>query len=105
MSISQKKRKQDGKIVIEAGKPYRFVKGQKAYNKGIPMSEKQKEKCSKTWFKGKNVIQMDLDGNYIRTWNSMQQAQKELGISKQSIWSCCKGQFRQAGGYKWKYAS
>lgn len=49
----------------------------------------------------KPIIQMDLDGNYLREFPSIQSAQRELGISK--IWDCLVGRSSKAGGFKWKY--
>lgn len=90
---------------LEKGAPYRFVKGQPANNKGIPMSEEQKEKCAKSWFKSKEVEQYSLDGVFIKKWNGATEAMNELGICKQSICLCCKGKQKQAGGFIWKYAA
>lgn len=90
---------------LEKGAQYRFVKGQPAHNKGIPMSEEQKEKCAKSWFKSKEIAQYSLDGVFIKKWNGATEAMNELGICKQSICLCCKGKQEQAGGFIWKYAA
>lgn len=46
------------------------------------------------------VIQMDLNGNFIKEWESRTHAEEELGIF--NIYKACtKGV--TAGGYKWKY--
>ena len=90
---------------FEKGIPYRFIKGQPAHNKGVPMSEEQKEKCSKTWFKGKEIEQYSLDGVFIKKWNGLIDAERELHIFRASICSCCKGKQKQAGGFVWKYAA
>ena len=51
--------------------------------------------------KCKKVNQYDLDGNYIKTWNSIKEAEKEVGTSH--ICQCLKGKFKQTKGYKWSY--
>jgi len=51
----------------------------------------------------KPIVQYDLDGNYIRTYDYTKQASDELNICRQSIIKCCKGIYNQAGGYKWQY--
>ena len=51
--------------------------------------------------KCKKVNQYDLDGNYIKTWNSIKEAEKEVGTSH--ICQCLKGKFKQTKGYKWRY--
>lgn len=54
--------------------------------------------------KNSEVIQMDLDGNYIKSWESMKSAEEELNIRYQTISAVCRGKKKSAGGYKWKYA-
>ena len=51
--------------------------------------------------KCKKVNQYDLDGNYIKTWNSIKEAEKEVGTIH--ICQCLKGKFKQTKGYKWRY--
>lgn len=47
--------------------------------------------------------QYDLDGNYIKTFNSVLKASKELGYTHLPIHAVCRGEYRQAGGYLWSY--
>ena len=54
--------------------------------------------------KNSEVIQMDLQGNYIKSWESMKMAELELNICYQTISAVCRGKKKSAGGYKWKYA-
>lgn len=49
----------------------------------------------------KPIMQFDMDGNYIKEYESIQSAQRELKISH--IWDCLVGKRKSAGGYKWKY--
>lgn len=51
----------------------------------------------------KKVLQYDLDGHFIHTWESLTEASRVLNISKSAISQCCTGQHRYAGGYVWKY--
>ena len=51
----------------------------------------------------RKVNQYDLNGNYIKTWNSMTQAEKELKLCPRSICSCCNGRAKSSGGYRWEY--
>ena len=53
--------------------------------------------------RGKKAIQYDLQGNFIKEWNSAKEASDKLGISANSICSCRSGKLNSAGGYKWKY--
>lgn len=51
------------------------------------------------------VNQYDLNGNYIRSWNSISNAARELKIKDSDISRVCKGKRNKCGGYIWKYAS
>lgn len=51
----------------------------------------------------KPVVQLDLEGNYIRTWESAAQAGEELNIVAANITMCCKKKYKQAKGYIWRY--
>lgn len=50
------------------------------------------------------ILQYDMYGNFIRRWDSATQAEREIGISKDTISNVCRGKFRHAGFYVWKYA-
>lgn len=47
------------------------------------------------------VEQWSLDGNYIKTYPSIKHATIETGCN--DISKCCKGKYKQSGGYVWKY--
>lgn len=49
------------------------------------------------------VNQYDLNGNFIKTWNSMLEAERELKIWATNISSACRGIYKSTGGYKWSY--
>ena len=53
--------------------------------------------------KAKSVQQFDLDGNFIREWDSVIRIKNEKGYSDSFISRCCKGKYKTAYGYKWKY--
>ncbi len=73
------------------------------------VTEKQKEASIKNILKAceKNkvkVMQFDLNGNYIKTWDSILEASKHCGIkSSSNIIHNCQGKNSKAGGYRWKY--
>lgn len=50
----------------------------------------------------KKIIQCDLEGNYIKTWNSIKQASEVLNISNTSISKCLNNKRNKAGNYIWK---
>lgn len=51
----------------------------------------------KKW--SKPIIQFDLDGNFLKKWNSA----KETGLGRTSISDCCVGRRKTAGGYIWRH--
>ena len=50
----------------------------------------------------KSVLQYDLNGNFIKEWESIKEAKKELKVSSH-ISCCCNGKRKTAGGYIWKF--
>lgn len=73
-----------------------------SYNQNYGTKNKRvSEKMSK--IKCIKVNQYDLDGNYIKTWNSIKEAEKEVGSTH--ISQCTKGRFKQTKGYIWRYAN
>ena len=48
------------------------------------------------------VVQLDLDNNFIRVWESARLAVETLGIPN-TIFSVCKGKQKTSGGFKWLY--
>jgi len=75
---------------------------------GKPCTEAQKQKISKArrgksaWNK-KKVMQMTLDGEMIQIWESVDKAQKDLGIRNISCAARNKKYRKQAGGFMWRY--
>ena len=59
-------------------------------------------------FKAKKrpVIQYDLNGNYIKKWDTIKDflIEKNINLKSSAITKCCKGKRKSAYGYKWKYA-
>jgi hypothetical protein len=60
-----------------------------------PKTEEHKKKLSKP------IIQYTLDGEFIRIWDSITQAEQELNLSH--ISDCCKNKRNKCGGYIWRY--
>jgi len=53
--------------------------------------------------KRKKVCQFDLQGNFIREWESMLYAQQKTGIWATNISKCCRDLRPYAGGFTWRY--
>lgn len=56
-------------------------------------------------YNAKCVIQLSLEGEFIKEWNCINDAARELGISTSGIVNCCKHNRNRnsAGGFKWIY--
>jgi hypothetical protein len=66
----------------------------------------QKENCEahdKSISHPRRVIQMDLDGNEIATFNSITEAGESIGKTRHAVNKVCIGKNKTAGGFKWKY--
>lgn len=64
-------------------------------------TKEQLKICGNLTSKLKICIQLSLNGFYIKEWESIIKAEKELNIK--NISSCCRGRRKTAGGYKWMY--
>ena len=53
----------------------------------------------------KKVHQFTKNGEFIKEWKKISDANEELKICSSSISACCKGKLKSTGGYIWKYAS
>ena len=51
----------------------------------------------------KKVDQYDLDGNFIKSWESISKAEKELNLKGTHISKVCRGRGKTTGGYVFKY--
>lgn len=59
--------------------------------------------CRKTT--AKKVKQFTLDGVFVREYENITLAEKELKVSKGTISSCCKGVLDSVKSYKWEYSN
>jgi group I intron endonuclease len=78
--------------------------------KGIPLSEDHKQKIIKTrlseeWKQQirKPITQYDINGNFIKEWNSIKEAGESLNINQSNIGSVCSGRFKTAGKFIWNF--
>ena len=51
----------------------------------------------------KAVIQTSKDGTFIQEYKCTREAERATNIDHRSINKCCKGIYKTAGGYVWKY--
>lgn len=69
--------------------------------KGRKVDNSSKEKMARS--KNKPVYQYDLNGNFIKQYESAIQAADNLGINRGNLCSCCRNVVKNAGGYFWSY--
>lgn len=74
------------------------------YSENMKNPETQIKLKNKTEKKIKEVLQFDLDMNFISRWDKIRDIENELKISHNSISYCCKEKYKTAGGFKWGYA-
>ena len=51
------------------------------------------------------IVQLTMNGKFIKKWSCSREAERELDIRHQSIIQCCLGKYKSAGGYRWMYYS
>ena len=77
---------------------------------GYKHNNATKEKHRKLWIgtnniNAKGVNQYDLDGNFIRHYNYMDEIKRYINISSTShISDCCRGKRNKCYGFIWKYS-
>lgn len=78
------------------------LRGRESPNKGKKYSKEHSEKLSRAHTKQKKeIIQMNIDGSFIKVWESISEAKKFY--KNNHISECCLGKVKTAAGYKWKY--
>lgn len=74
--------------------------------KGKPKSMEIKKKLSESKKnKGNKIIQYNLLGEYIKTWNNIDEVSKALKVSRESIAGCCRGKSKTAHRFIWRYGN
>ena len=69
-------------------------------NKNFHLSDSHRKILSEA---NKKAIEAYKDGEYLRDYDSILSASLDLGICKDSIGMCCRGKYKQAGGYVFKF--
>ena len=52
---------------------------------------------------GQEIIQYDLDGNFIKEWKGMKEAARTLNIKPPNLTATLKGRQKTCRGFLWKY--
>jgi hypothetical protein len=71
-----------------------------AYANGLQIAIKDKDNKQSI-----KVVQLNLDGTFIKVWDSIKQIKREIGFNTFGIIKCCKKEkkYNTAYGYKWEY--
>lgn len=86
-----------------------FKKGMTPWLKGKKVTEEHREKdriahLGKISKKRIPIVQLDLEGNFIKEYAHCLDAAKEMGFKcEESIRKACKEHWRTSGGFKWMY--
>ena len=87
-------------------------KGRTMAHKGKPFTEehKQKIKATRDFLKSRQntwqllpVAQYDLNGNFIRYFDSQKEATIFIGAKGDGVGMCCREKQKTAYGYVWKF--
>lgn len=71
-------------------------------NQGKKMPESVKEKLRVK--NGKRINQYTMDGIFIRSYKSIKETAKAMGVKPPSISACCRGIVSNSCGFLWRYA-
>ena len=83
------------------GKDYKSSPSHRVSGTGCPECGKTKSAIKR----GKSVIMIDPDTHEeLRTFKTISEAARALGINSSNISTVCKGQRSRAGGFVWRYA-
>jgi len=66
-------------------------------------SEEHKNKIRNSQPNQKKILQFDLNGNFIKEWNNITFAAKELNLQRRLVGKVCCGERKQTGGFIFKF--
>jgi hypothetical protein len=82
-------------------KPKGFGENQSIKNKGKKRNQEFKNKIS--MIKNKKIIQLDINGSFLKLWESAKFASRELDINYSAICQCARKEIKSSGDYIWVY--
>lgn len=91
-------------IQREYGSNFVTIRNQ-LFQNGVTSEDINNRKRIKVNQNKRSVVQLSLNNEFIKIYDSMLQAEKETNIKSQQISGCCrnKPKYKTAGGYKWMY--
>lgn len=88
----------DGNKINNKVENLEFVTSKENTNKAYEIGLKR---TGKYLYNTRWIYQFDLNMCFVKKWESMTQASKELGINQADISKCCAGKRNQCGNYIW----
>lgn len=82
---------------------YRVCHGQRSVYKGYRWTFGSEKLLTSLPISGRRILQYSLQGEYIKTWEKIQDAAEQNNLTSSSISHVCRGDRQQAGGYQWRY--
>lgn len=59
--------------------------------------------CKRNYYKHRPILQLNIEGELVKRWDSVREAERELNLSHGGINACCNGKQKSSHGYKWRY--
>jgi group I intron endonuclease len=75
----------------------------KKHSKKSKLKQRKRALQRKTQPASKEVNQYTLDGEYIKTWKSVTEASKKIGVAISGISYCISDKQKTSGKFKWKF--
>lgn len=75
-----------------------------AYKMSLAKNTEKQRNAVRLWCKDnkiKPIVQLSLEGKFIKEWSSSVEAEKYLKIKRKNISQCITGRNKTAGGFKW----
>lgn len=73
-------------------------------NTNYGTAQKRRAEKVRNGSRSRKIDQLDISGNYIRTFPSLAEAHRQLGFAQSNIHHAISGRYSSAYGYKWRYA-
>lgn len=105
VSLSQKGRIKSEQERINISKGQKGKKMSKEFCEKMKIVNHWKNKFGADHIRSKSVDMLSIDNEFIRTFASIKEAERILNIKwiSKTISGVCKGKYKTAGGYKWRY--
>mgnify|MGYP001269127875 CR=1 FL=1 len=72
---------------------------------GFERDEEGMRRSKKIFSEGqsKRIHQIDKNNNHVKTWGSVKEASKSMGLKSSAISNCLSGRSKSSAGFKWEY--